>query len=293
MTDTDERVDGFEPDGEETEPESPTGENDEEGAEGEPDAGGDTGDDADELDDAGEPGEDEREDKPIPYSRFRQVINERNALRQQVEAVGTVLQIPDVADAIRRVKGEPEPPPEDQPPYEPEYSPVAIPEDIDETDPYTQAVFGAIEQLNSQVHELKAELAQTRGTAMSADETLKRQQLAEFQQQIIQTVAPLEAKAGMTLTADERDAIALYAAQIARADLELGKQPSLASVIETAFPIVIKPRLDRARQVQNQKKRLPQRGDVGGSVADRSGEPSGRPFEEDAKEMYRKFYGQD
>lgn len=174
--------------------------------------------------------EPEEEYGPIPYSRFSEVVSERNTLRQQEEAYRKLLEDPEIAELARQKVAEQQ---YVQPYGNPASGLQELKQQLSEIDLYDEDalrgvlgnVVGYLEQTTAQV--------QTYQQRTQAEENERANRLFNDK------VTSLAADSGAELTDTERQEVYEQACVMAAGEVQFGRQPDVAKITERAYRAVI------------------------------------------------------
>lgn len=257
---------------EETSTESPTGEDLEQetpAAEGETD---ETGVSGDETEPAGH-------EESVPYERLKEKVDEVNTLaaenaklKTQQEVIGQLVSHPSVLPLVRKILAGEDPSKaaaaeSESTPKEDVFTPLAMPAELDQEAPENHAILNLVNGLRKEVFDLKRQLREAASPGQSAAQQLRAQEIEALNQRFVKTLEPLETRAGIQLSEEERDRVAARAAALVQVDRSEGLNPTLEEKLGEAFYIVASPKIRALRKKGQQTKTgLEAPGGVNGKV---------------------------
>ena len=241
------------------------------------------------ADTAGAEEDEPQHEASVAYERFKEVNDELVAqktenerLSREQEVQRQLFQHPEVAEVAKRVLTGGTANVEEQVTTDPGvFVPDPFPSEImDEENEANQLLWNTIQGLKGQIH-------RTTQAVTPVVQELANEKLAALDTEVTGLFATLETKCGQQLDEGEREKAIRTAAFLAASERAGGNEPTTKWLIETAFGIVVRPKLQRAKQVQADKTNLTRTRSGGGDTREST---EGLTPDEIAEKNFKKFY---
>jgi hypothetical protein len=199
---------------------------------------------------------------PIPYARFKEVLDQAKQLPDAMKRIGAFEQLvsnPDVARAAYKAAYGRELEEVEQS-SEPEYMPLQLPPGYEFSDLGLgeQLLFQQQEDIHRQQWELSQQLRQFQGAYQQQSMARQREERQAVEQQVNLQIGSLESGRGVKLSKAQRDEMVIMGAKLLEAHKIIGRPLTNEQALAQAFEMVAKPQMQKQQQVTGQKQNIAQ-----------------------------------